>query len=485
MFFLAAVSFVLSLLLTPFVRNVALRLRLFDKPDHNRKIHKVPIPRLGGVAILASTLAAYGLLFIFNFKATSVISGGLPLAFRLLPAVAVIFGIGLLDDICDLPAVFKLVGQVIAALLAWGGGLHLTTIGGHHLVPMLSFVLTTAWIVLCSNAMNLIDGVDGLAAGAGLFAVVTTLIAALLHSNICLAFATIPLAGALLGFLRYNFSPASIFLGDCGSLTLGFLLGCYGVLWSEKSTTILSMIAPLMTLFVPLLDVALAIVRRFLSGKPIFGADRRHIHHRLLSRGFTPRRVVIILYGFCGLASIAGLALTVPDVQYRGLVVGVVIVIAWLGIRGLAYLEFSILGKALFRGEFQRWFLAQLNLVEFERKLLASKSLEEAWDVLCRESAVFGFSGIEMQVDSETWLKRAVSCWHVRVDLPGRGYIVLDCNKEGYGSSATVGLFVECVASAFLKKLEELSPHRSELPVYTEANSDALRLEPLIANPLR
>ncbi len=469
MFFLAAVSFVLSLLLTPFVRNVALRLRLFDKPDHNRKIHKVPIPRLGGVAILVSTLAAYGLLFIFNVKATSVIWSGVPFALRFLPAVGVIFGIGLVDDIWELPAVFKLLGQVVAASLAWRSGVHLTTVGGHHL-PVLSFVLTTVWIVGCSNAMNLIDGMDGLATGAGLFAVVTTLLAALLHINICLAFATIPLAGALLGFLRYNFSPASIFLGDCGSLTLGFLLGCYGVLWSEKSTTILSMIAPLMTLFVPLLDVALAIVRRFLSGKPIFGADRRHIHHRLLSQGLPPRRVVIILYGFCGLASIAGLALTVPDVHYRGIVVGIVIVTAWLGIRGLAYLEFSILGKALFRGEFQRWFLAQLNLVEFEKKLMASKSLEETWNVLCRESAAFGISGIEMQVDSETWLKRAVTCWHVRVDFPGRGFIVLDCDKGGYGSSAAGGLFVECVARVFLKKLEELSPHRAELPVYAEAN---------------
>src|SRR5208283_1747888 len=102
-------------------------------------------------------------------------------------------------------------------------------------------------------------------------------------------------------------------------------------------------------------------------------------------------------------------------------------------------------------------------------KLMASKSLEETWDVLCRESAAFGISGIEMQVDSETWLKRAVSCWHIRVDFPGRGYIVLDCDKEAYGSRATAGLFVECVARAFLEKLEELSPVRSELPVYAEA----------------
>src|ERR1019366_4471351 len=110
----------------------------------------------------------------------------------------------------------------------------------------------------------------------------TTLIAALFHHNMDLAFAVAPLVGALLGFLRYNFNPASIFLGDCGSLTLGFLLGCYGAVWSEKSTTLLGMTAPLMVLAVPLLDVCLAVLRRFISGKPIFLADRAHIHHKLL-----------------------------------------------------------------------------------------------------------------------------------------------------------------------------------------------------------
>src|SRR5947208_12565007 len=127
-------------------------------------------------------------------------------------------------------------------------------------------------------------GGDGLAAGLGLFATLTMAIAALLHGNLTLAIATAPLAGALLGFLRYNFNPASIFLGDSGSLLVGFLLGCYGVLWTQKSATLLGMAAPLMALSIPLLDTALAIVRRFLRHQPIFGADRGHIHHKLLAR---------------------------------------------------------------------------------------------------------------------------------------------------------------------------------------------------------
>jgi UDP-GlcNAc:undecaprenyl-phosphate GlcNAc-1-phosphate transferase len=116
-----------------------------------------------------------------------------------------------------------------------------------------------------------------------------------------------PLAGALLGFLRYNFNPASIFLGDCGSLTIGFLLGCYGIIWSQKSATMLGMTAPLMALAIPLLDTGLAIGRRFLRHQPIFGADRNHIHHQLLDRGLSPRRVALILYGVGGIAAVFSL----------------------------------------------------------------------------------------------------------------------------------------------------------------------------------
>src|SRR5439155_4205751 len=140
-----------------------------------------------------------------------------------------------------------------------------------------SLPVTLFWLVLCTNAFNLIDGVDGLAAGLGLFATLTMLVAALAQNNVALAVATAPLAGCLLGFLRYNFNPASVFLGDSGSLLIGFLLGCYGVIWSQKSVTMLGMAAPAMVLAFPLLEVALSVARRFLHNEPIFAGDRGHI----------------------------------------------------------------------------------------------------------------------------------------------------------------------------------------------------------------
>src|SRR5947208_10567281 len=168
-------------------------------------------------------------------------------------------------------------------------GVNVSGVAGFAAHGWWSFPITVGWLVVCSNAFNLIDGMDGLATGVGLFAAFTTLAAALLQNNALLALATAPLVGALLAFLRYNFNPASIFLGDCGSLTIGFLLGCFAAVWSQKSATLLGMTAPVMALSVPLLDTGIAVVRRFLRRQPIFSADRNHLHHRLLDRGFSSR----------------------------------------------------------------------------------------------------------------------------------------------------------------------------------------------------
>ena len=164
------------------------------------------------------------------------------------------FALGLLDDLVGLNAWQKLLGQVVARCLAYCGGVHVTGVAGYAAPGWSTPADHVLWLVACTNAFNLIDGMDGLAAGVGLFATFTTLAAALLQGNVALALATAPLVGALLAFLRYNFNPASIFLGDCGSLTIGFLLGCFGAIWSQKSATLLGMTAPLMALAVPLLD---------------------------------------------------------------------------------------------------------------------------------------------------------------------------------------------------------------------------------------
>lgn len=468
MFFLAVVSCALSLILTPLVRALALRLNLVDKPDHKRKIHKVPIPRIGGVAVVAATAGAYALLAIFGVGGASDVFTGRVGSGLVFP-VLLIFGVGLIDDVVEIGAIYKLVAQIFAAVMAWAGGIHLTEIAGHSLPGILSFLCTVLWIVACTNAINLIDGVDGLAGGAALFAIATMLIAALLHHNLDLAFATIPLTGALLGFLRFNFSPASIFLGDCGSLTLGFLLGCYGILWAEKSTTWLGMTAPLMVLSVPLLDVSLAIVRRSVRQQPIFKADREHIHHKLLSQGLPPWQVVLILYGFCGLASLAGLMLTATQLQYRGLIVIAAFFIAWLGVRRLGYTELDLSGRLILGRGTQRRLKPQLTLEKLEQELAASRTLEDAWQVLHRAGPHFGFPGIEWSIDGDVRISQAGSGWHTRLDFPGRGYIVLT-REAGFRTAGNTGaLFIDCVGRVFFDRLSELGPSPRAQALYASS----------------
>lgn len=468
--FLVFASFVLSLFLTPFVRNLALRFGLVDEPDGNRKIHQAPIPRMGGVAIFLATLGAYGLLLVVNLSAGHIVRSGFPFALKLLPAVSIIFLVGLIDDIVGISPWKKLIAELGVSVLAWSVGIRLFSIGGHPFHPAISLALTVIWIVACTNAVNLIDGVDGLAAGVGLFAVLTTLIAALLHHNTDLVFATVPLVGALLGFLRFNFNPASIFLGDCGSLTLGFLLGCYGIVWSEKSTTILGMTAPLLALSVPLLDSAIAIARRFLRQQPIFKADRAHIHHKLLSRGLATRHVVLILYGFCGLAAVASLTLSATHRQYQGFILVLVCFTAWLGLQHLGYNEFGAAGKLALGGGFRRLLNAQLTLVGFEKDLSEAEDIQQCWDIVCEAYSAFGFSGIELQLD-RTWLHGNVDGrWHVHMDLPGYGYINLVRNIEAKGGGAEAFLFIECISRIFSSKLDEVGVRDAKIKVYASAD---------------
>lgn len=329
-----------SLLLTPLCRAASHACGLLDKPDFTRKVHSIPTPRIGGFPIVVAYLAAYAVLGFSHLRGVAVLHENIVLARAVLPAAALIFLVGLIDDIFTLRPWQKFAGQILAALLAFHSGVQFTTLAGHAFPVWLDLPITVIWLVGCCNAFNLIDGVDGLAAGVGLFATITMLIAALLQHNMGLALATAPLAAALLGFLPYNFNPASIFLGDCGSLVIGFLLGSYGILWSHKSTTILGLTAPLMALSIPLLETGLSILRRALARKPIFGADRGHIHHRLLDRGFTPRHVALLLYAVCGLSAAFSLVCSFQE-RIAGPIVVLFAAVTWAGIHSLGYAEFA------------------------------------------------------------------------------------------------------------------------------------------------
>jgi len=456
LFLLGLISFISSLLLTPFIRNLFRRFGIVDQPGEARKLHSHPIPRVGGIAIVLAYVLSFSILLLSGFAGRHIVSGALPFIFRVAPAAALIFLIGLVDDLVGLRPWQKFLGQIAAAFLAYWAGVHINSIASHSIAIWLDFPLTMLWLIGCTNAVNLIDGVDGLATGIGLFATVTTLIAALLQNNVALAFATIPLAGCLLGFLRYNFNPATIFLGDSGSLFVGFLLGCYGILWSQKSATILGMTAPLMSFAIPLLDTTLAIARRFLRQQPIFTADRGHIHHRLLDRGLTPRRVALLLYGVCGFSAVLSLCMARQDMA--GFVIVLFCAGTWIGIQHLGYVEFGVAGRMFVDGAFRRLLTHQIALRGLQDKLATAQSPDDCWETIRENYEEFGFLEVQLNLAGRHYSERVddmdrADCWSMSVPLSDSDYVKLT-RQFGPGRQHTVvGPFADVLKTTLQPKL--------------------------------
>lgn len=457
-------AFIISLVLTPICRDVFRSYGVVDQPDAARKVHRYPIPRVGGLAIAISYLVAYVMV---RPEEGSPLAQQLSLVWRLLPGAALAFGIGLLDDLFNLPAWIKLVGQLAAAGLACVGGVRILSIGGAPTDAWWNVPLTILWLLACMNAFNLVDGLDGLAVGVGLFATLTVFTAAMMQHNMVLAVATFPLAGALLAFLCYNFNPATIFLGDSGSLLIGFLLGCYAAIWSNKSATLLGMTAPLMALSIPLLDVALAIVRRFLRREPIFTADRGHIHHRLLDRGFTPRRVVLVLYGLCGLAAAFSLLQGVMH-SFSGALLLLFGVFVLLGVQYLGYAEFDLAGRLLFSGAFQRSVSAQLELRKFRAALTVAAGPAGCWEVIREACAKFGFREARLSLAGEIFESSShepeTPCWTVRVPLTNGDYAMLVRPCASIVLPMIVAPFIDSLREILVEKFPAAATHGATSP---------------------
>ena len=344
-----------SAALTFVVREFARRAGLVD-PCSERKVHVHPVPRIGGVAIvLSGALALAGTVALFGSHMLAANGRGLATVIGGALAVHVL---GLIDDIRPMRARWKFLAQMAIACGVFFAGLRVTTlslpfVGTVELGLAVGMVFTVIWFVGITNAFNLIDGLDGLAAGAALFALTTMFVVASLNGLIGAATVTIILAGATVGFLCFNFHPASIFLGDSGSLFLGFMLAGIGLLGSQKSPTVIAVAIPIVSLGLPVLDTTLAVLRRFLRGQPIFTADRAHIHHRLLSFGHSPRNVALLLYGACALLGLGGMLL-VNDSAYVAVVLLVIGLGVGLAVQRLRYYEFEELARVLKRGVHQR-----------------------------------------------------------------------------------------------------------------------------------
>ena len=305
MIMVIAASFVISLLLTPVSIKLAPRVGAVDVPKDERRMHTKPIPRFGGLAIFLGTVIAILITVPLNAKVVGILIGG-----------AFIFLVGIVDDSKGLSAKTKLLAQIIAALIVFFTGtkiafFHIPLAGAAgyiYLPPVLVGIFTVIWIVGLTNTINLIDGLDGLAAGISLIASLCIAYAAYLNGNPVTSILMLAVSGAAAGFLPYNFNPAKTFMGDCGSLFLGFMLASISI-ETMKSTTIIVLLIPVLCLGLPIFDTLFAIVRRKLNGRPIMEADKGHLHHRIMDRGMGQKRTVIILYVISGILGICAVEL--------------------------------------------------------------------------------------------------------------------------------------------------------------------------------
>ncbi|GEM_PF-790390 len=290
----------ISALLTPLVRKAAHAFDLVESPG-DRDVHTAAIPRMGGIAIFIAFGTVLATLLASN--AMTITEGGKDPFLGYVLGGSVIFVAGLYDDLKGLGAKKKLLAQLIAATLAWYGGAQIQNIvnvpgiGAVTLGPIVAYAATIVWILAFINAVNLIDGLDGLAGGLVFFAALTNLSIALITHNVFAAVTNAALAGSVLGFLFYNFNPARIFMGDTGSLFLGYALSAGALLSSrQKESTLASLLVLIIALGLPLTDTILSMVRRVLQRRSIFAADRGHVHHRLLALGLTHKKAVLVLY---------------------------------------------------------------------------------------------------------------------------------------------------------------------------------------------
>jgi UDP-GlcNAc:undecaprenyl-phosphate GlcNAc-1-phosphate transferase len=309
------VALVVVVAVTPLVKRIALGVGAVDVPGH-RRVHASSVPRLGGIGLVLAFFVPLVLLFAMNTQVAQVFYARPWHMVGLAVGAVLLSGLGVLDDIRGVRAWHKLGVQTAAATLAYACGFRIAAVSlpfvGNLEMGVFALPITVLWVVAIVNALNLIDGLDGLAGGIGFFACTTNFMVGAMHGDAVVMLLSASMGGALLGFLVYNFNPASIFMGDSGSLFLGFLLATTSILsHSVRSSTTIAILVPLIALGVPIIDTLLAMSRRFLERRPLFAPDRGHIHHQLIAMGLTHRRAVLILYGvsilFTGLALVVAI----------------------------------------------------------------------------------------------------------------------------------------------------------------------------------
>lgn len=318
-----AVAFLISFAATPMVISLAHKIGAIDVPKDARRVHKKPTPLIGGLAIFLGFIVSVICFAVIDKETAGILIG-----------CVIIVTVGMIDDITDMKAIVKLLCQIVAAAVVVYSGVRIEHfanpfarfgLGDPYIVLnfWVSVAITIFWITGICNAVNLIDGLDGLAVGVSSIASICMLAMTLITQNLNVAIVTAAVAGAGFGFLPYNFNPAKIFMGDTGALFLGFILACISVQGFLKLSAVISFAIPILVLGLPIFDTMFAIIRRVLTGRSPMSPDRGHLHHRLLDMGFSQKQTVAILYTLT-----AVLCLTAVVISTRGYRRGIFLIAA-------------------------------------------------------------------------------------------------------------------------------------------------------------
>ncbi len=397
MWLIFAISLATAMVLTPMARHAARRLGVLDCPDGRRKLHAQPVPLWGRVAVYLSFTLGLGAA---HLVLPQVPPGFTSLASVLISAAGYVCLLGCCDDSWNLSARFKLALQIVSVLPIVAAGYwvdHLVVFGTSISLGPLGIALTVAWLVGCINALNLLDGMDGLASAVGLSTAVMLAVIAGTMGHHHVALVAVALAGALCGFLVFNLPPASIYLGDSGSMVIGLLVGMLGIQGSLKTTATLSLAVPATVLAIPMLDTALAILRRRLTGRSIAAPDRGHIHHRLLERGLTTWQALCVISALCLTCGAAATAATIFRNDALAWIVVLTVLVLLVRLRAFGHFEVALLKvriAQLLQGVVQR-----LLGVPGERAVdrLSETSFERLWHVLLAELRLWNVQQLDVR----------------------------------------------------------------------------------------
>lgn len=422
------IAFLVAIVATRLIIPIAVRFDLVDRPDYVRKFHLRAVPCTGGAGIYAAFLVPVAALYFFDLNFISQLLAGLPAALLgLLIGATIALVMGFVDDVRGLPTHWKLLLQAVAATVAFMAGYSITEINipfcGIIELGAVSYPLTLFWFLGCMNALNFLDGLDGLAAGVSLLVSTTLFLVSLVLDNIVCMLLSISLGGAILGFLIFNFHPARIFLGDSGSMLLGFCIGSLSILASTTTETTVSFFIPLVALGLPILDTSFVIARRWFHKLPIASPDRRHIHYTLISMGLGHKRTVLVLYLACVVFGAAALLMTWERGEATLLVLGTVCIIAFVCVRVFGGIDLAgIVGRGFDAG-------ARAALERALQEMQKAGEIEGLWRSCHPALQAIGLNRAELRLTGPSPDDTHVLVWSKRRDADAAGTAALEGDR--------------------------------------------------------